>query len=354
MTIHWRPIAIALSLLLSFSSFPLVADELNYYAGEPTPAAPLLDAPTATPSEALACCAPDGCCDCGALPWVLSAEALWLQRANGQPQITSQGLVGGPIERAYVGGQFQPGVRLSLQRFDEQGDSCELSYFGLQQWRNDRTVLGDPIGFTSRVFSPSLGVDDIIGGFDTSVNLSYRAQTHNAELNRWFVTRDDGPWTVKAMFGARYFNFEERIAMTGIDSQFGSETLSGGAFNYLMGGQVGLRAERTWDRLSIFGLGKAGLYGNRYSVSQRSEMLPNVGVPIPPFNFQNEGGRVAGILESQVGARFELTDWLAIRGGYNVFYVPGVVLQPSPSGANPGESRDLVLHGASAGVDLVW
>lgn len=286
--------------------------------------------------------------------WTFTAEALWLQRATDGPVATSEPLVGPPVASAFVGDQFRPGLRLGLWRHGVDGNSWEASYFGLNRWADDATVLGDPVGFSVLAFSPILFFDDIIGGFDTSVAVSYRATVHNAELNRWWLTRDNGLWNVQWMAGVRYFTFQEQLSATGVDSFFGTEVYDAAAYNHLIGGQVGARFERTFNRLGIFGIAKAGLYGNFWSYRLNDVITTPVGFPPPPVAISTFGTSTAGLLEFQLGSRYRLTDWASIIGSYNVYYVPGVTLQPTTGGLPPNHADGLVLHGGSIGLQLNW
>lgn len=291
--------------------------------------------------------------DSPTISWTFTAEALWLQRTGG-PLVTSTGTMGGNTDQAFAGDLFEPGVRLGLQRFGPDGNVWELSYFGLQQWSEEETVPGDPVSFTKLVHSPNLRFDDTIGGFDSSVGFSYRAQTHNAELNRWWGAQNDAGWSVRWMLGTRYFNFEERLTMTGVDSTFGSESLDAAASNYLIGGQLGARVDYAWDRLSAFALGKAGIYGNHWKNGQHDVVVSSVGFPPPDIDIHNRGTSLAGLLESQVGLRYRITDRIGMRAGYNLYYLPGVALQPMPNGGEPNHTAGLFLHGASVGWEINW
>lgn len=286
--------------------------------------------------------------------WKVTAEALFLSRGSSPPMAAAFPTVGGPTRQAFTGDRFEPGIRLSLEKFDECCNSWELGYFGLQRWNDNQTVLGDPANLTSVVRSPSLRLDDIIGGFDTSVAFSYRAQTHNAEINRWFAYTNECGWKTDWMAGARYFNFEEHLNATGIDARFGTETVNSAAFNSLFGGQVGGRVSRTWNQLNLFAIGKAGLYANNWSYRVQDAIVPVAGFPPPDINLAKNGLGIAGLLETQTGFRYQLTDAIAFTSTYTVLYVPGVALQPEWNGLERRPSNGLLLHGASVGMDYCW
>ena len=72
------------------------------------------------------------------------------------------------------------------------------------------------------------------------------------------------------------------------------------------------------------------------------------------INIDTSGVGVAGWLELQLGVRYRITERIGMLGGYNLLYVPGVALQPTPDGAFPVHNAGLILHGASLGVDFQW
>jgi hypothetical protein len=266
----------------------------------------------------------------------------------------SRPTTGSAIDQAFAGDRFQPGLRLSAQHFDECGNAWELAYFGFQYWDENASVLGDPTNQSLLVQSPSLRYDDIVGGFDTSVAYSYRARTNNVEINRWVAHGSNECWKVDRMIGFRYFNFEERLAITGIDSTFGTETLDSASYNSMFGLQVGGRIERTWEQLQLFVLGKAGLYANNRSYRLDDIVVPSVGFPPPDINDVNDAVVAAGLFEIQAGFRYQLTQRMALTTGYTVLYVPGAALRPEFDSVGVRTSGGLVLHGASAGIDLCW
>ncbi|MGC4006024.1 MAG: hypothetical protein QM811_24045 [Pirellulales bacterium] len=285
--------------------------------------------------------------------WNVSAEALWLQRANGRPTVSSAGTAGSNIEESFAGDAFEPGLRLEVRRIEEDGSAWELGYFGLNRWDQTSFVLGDPIGQSVLVSSPTLRLDDLIGGFDAGIVYNYTSRVHNAELNRWWVQRQWGEWTISRMVGVRYFEFQERLIMGGADTIFGLEVFFGETYNALLGGQVGFKAERHWDRLEAYGMGKLGLYGNNYQSGFIDGVLSPFG--LPPLVFaDNDGIGVAGLLEMRLGAKYLLTDHIALTTGYNLMYIPGLALQPSPHGLGGDHDGGLVLHGLSLGAEIAW
>lgn len=286
--------------------------------------------------------------------WAISTEALWLHRASGGTIAESFATTGAALDKASLDSSDEPGVRISLRRIDPTGDAWEINYFGLQHWDDNGGVAGDPVNFTALATSPVLRFDDVIGGFDTSVTYQYRARVHNVELNRWWNYDSNSDWNWQVMAGLRFFEFQERLQMTGVDSIFGSEVYSASSYNALIGAQLGIKAERSWDRWSIFGLGKAGIYGNNYQSGVTDTVTANVGFPPPPIASAQQGGRVAGILEAQLGLQYCVNQNISLIGGYTVLYVPGLELQPTSISPGGNEDNDLVLHGASAGVVVSW
>ncbi len=59
-------------------------------------------------------------------------------------------------------------------------------------------------------------------------------------------------------------------------------------------------------------MGKAGLYGNNYVNRVTDIVVPNVGAGLPPIDNTDSGIGLAGLLELRVGAKYLLTDHIAL------------------------------------------
>jgi hypothetical protein len=199
-----------------------------------------------------------------------------------------------------------------------------------------------------------LRLDDVIGGFNLGVVYGYRARLHNAEFNRWWLQSESDAWKIRWLAGVRYFEFQEQLLMLGADVNSGIELFDAAAYIALLGAQVGGKIERTWDRLSVFGVGKAGVYGNNWNSRVSDLVLSAAPFPQPFINRLDSGIDVAGLVEVGGGVRYRLTQYLTLRADYTVLYVPGLTLQPSPGGLGGQPGDGLVLHGASTGLEFVW
>jgi hypothetical protein len=95
-------------------------------------------------------------------------------------------------------------------------------------------------------------------------------------------------------------------------------------------------------------------------VGQDHVFVSNGGVP--QVNREDRDAEFAAMIEVGAYWRYFLTSRLAIRGGYEFWYIYGVGLAPNQitSVITPQTGRDfsgedeLLVHGASAGIEFGW
>jgi hypothetical protein len=305
-----------------------------------------------------------GCCRCccnGSACWTVRADALWLKPQFGPGQVLGQTIApGGTVidTLRFDDANIQPGVRLQLIRQVDRVTSWELMYFGLQQWSVSEAITPDPLGIGSAAFSPYLQSIPLLGGtgLEGPLKFNYGANLHNAELNRRRQFQGSN-WAFSRLAGFRYIQWNDTFNLIGTDPLFGIvESIDTRTYNYLVGSQLGWGARRDWSRLSLNLEGKAGLFAN--FLQQRRSNLNSTGVnggfpAITAFDESHSTTSVAGVLDASAIVGYQLSRRLAVRGGYQVLYLPGVALASNQL-AGLSRSGDPLLHGPSLGLESRW
>lgn len=309
----------------------------------------------------------DCCCPCS--PRLTAfADALWLQRnlgagndiTLGQTVTNPGGVPVDTLSTADGGFNMQSGARLNLGYRGSNGTILEGTYFGFQQWSSGRTIPADPLGLTVLAVSPLLQLGSTpFAGFDTGLGYSYSSRLNNAELNARRELAAAPGWSLSGICGLRYFGLREDFRLNGFN-QFsfggpGVESLDTRTFNNLVGGQLGARLVRTWNQFDFRCDGKAGLFGN-YLKQERNNFGSIFAAGFPP-GFQtidqlHHAVGVAGILDLSTMAVYHVHRNVALRGGYQLLYVPGLALAPSQASGAFNHNGDLFLHGPAAGVEI--
>jgi hypothetical protein len=292
--------------------------------------------------------------------WFVAADALALQRAAGSGTFLGETRTtfGDTVESLTNGDSsaLRVGPRIAVRRQMHDGCAVEALYFGLQQWNRSGTIAADPVGLTRLAESPWLQADDIIGGFDDYLSSSYAARLHNVELNRLCEVSHSGEHSVHLLAGLRYFNWQEDLLLEAHDVFTATyEQLNTQARNHLLGAQIGAQSLRKWGPVQWGWEVKAALAAN--FISTRSSNLASTGAVVgDPANFdlfdhKEQTTGVAGAVDASLFAKYQLTQHLQVRGGYQCLYVAGLALAPGQlAGANHGE--DLLLHGPWLGCEL--
>jgi hypothetical protein len=130
----------------------------------------------------------------------------------------------------------------------------------------------------------------------------------------------------------------------------------------LIGGQLGLRRRRDWDRWALEGTAKAGLAGT--IMSQTSGPITSSLAPGQVFREPTSAsaGGVSLLSMVNVSAIYRLTDHWGLRAGYNLIWLDGLALAPDQwdfsntpaSGTSLVDGGSLFLHGANLGVERRW
>ncbi|MBC7851807.1 MAG: BBP7 family outer membrane beta-barrel protein [Pirellulaceae bacterium] len=140
--------------------------------------------------------------------------------------------------------------------------------------------------------------------------------------------------------------------------------------NNLLGFQVGGGLSyRVWNCLSLYGNGKAGIYGNHAIVNQAvygsaGDATVNVGPYAgDAYRFQSSQTSLAFLGQLDLGGRYQLNKCWSIDGGYRMVGVTGLALTdgqiPSnfaylPDAQRVHASDCMILHGGYVGASFCW
>ena len=203
------------------------------------------------------------------------------------------------------------------------------------------------------------------------ITLHYRSQLNNAEFN---LVRTEGDLSL--LGGFRYLSLNEDFNIRSTDLDTGTSKYHVHTTNNLFGGQLGTRFRRSYGELGWDATGKAGIFGNADSQSQSVTDFP------PGFFLRDRrassGGQVAFVGDINLSATYQLSDFWALRAGYNLLWWsdvlrPGSVVSPvlsrqqvpiDPTFGGPlnGPTRpvtmfrssDFLAQGLTVGVVLDW
>jgi hypothetical protein len=219
--------------------------------------------------------------------------------------------------------RFAAGPRLSLIRQTQCYD-YEVLYYGIDGWSDCQYIRADLNHGSALLFD-------------------WSSRLYNVELNvRW-----NPCCRVTMLAGFRWANLREDLIGERV---IGSEFLTVGDVktnNNLYGFQVGADA-RLWECgcFSINGLGKAGIYGNH---AEQSSVYPEL-----QEAFFASTNHTAFIGELGLQARYQVTQSLALRAGYELLLLDGVAIAPAQIGNRIGidSNATVFYHGATAGLEL--
>lgn len=299
--------------------------------------------------------------------WMFSAEAIWLERVDYNTVILGNtvtdygsglGYVTDILTSTDVAFPLDSGVRLQAgYRFNE-GNSLEMTYFGLQQVSVGRTIYGDPVGNTVLAYSPWTQTDALIGGFDNSLGYTYGSRVNNAEINQRIVAGAGPSWNLAGLWGVRFVQVADRFNLNGSDLSTGDfENLDIRTTNNLLGPQIGVAWSSYLNRLELTSELKGALLAN-FSSASFSNLNSSGVISGNPAGFYavDQSARstnVAGLLELSLLARYHVAEHLWIRGGYQTYFLSGLALGPRQL-ASFNHTGGLTLDGPSLGLETNW
>ena len=279
---------------------------------------------------------------CSAMPRLdFRAGAIFLQRGRFASQAFTDGAT--PTNA----GDLSTGIAVGPQgTFLYRGlfNSCwdaEVSYFQVDD-------------FSAQAFTPTasqlLTTPSIIFA-PMDVTSTYSSSVRSGEFNL------RSGWTdrVTLLGGFRYFEVEDdllhKICDTGMTEQIRSR-------NRAYGFQLGVDANlMTWGRFDLNGWTKAGVFLKRAEQQTIITLVPGT---VPSASASAD--EASFLSDLGLAASFRLTDWLSLRGGYQVLWFAAAATAPPQmlstsvvsGAATLDTSSTLFYHGGFAGLEVLW
>ena len=297
--------------------------------------------------------------------WIVSAEALWLDRSVGSSiplgftayndvshLLLTDGLYSDdflfPLE---AGVRFQIGARIN----DEK--AIQATYWALQQWSVGRAIYGDPEGETVLANSPWLQMPALIGGLDNFLGYAYTSRVDNVEINERLRTDCFGPFVAANwLWGFRYFRLSDHFTLAGSDLATDHfEDLTYQTTNDLVGLQAGIQRVRGWDRFQLTTEAKFGLLANFYTQRGTDFAGGAAGSPpgFHPFDVSHNGSDLSALFDLSLLATYRVSPHLWLRAGYQFYCVTGLALAPRQL-AGFGHGGTVGFDGLSLGLEAGW
>lgn len=266
-----------------------------------------------------------------------------------------------------------PGVRLFVGRHGCDTTGWEVGYWGVYGW------FGDARADVVRGLAVPGDLGLAVPGWDaaSTVKATWSSTLNVTEwnlLSSSFGSRCEpcSPWPQRRCRHETEVDWIGGLFWAGLEEQAGlavAPVTGGPASSYrvatssnLLGGQLGVRGRRTWDRFTLEGWLKAGLGGAWLSQSAApvtSVLAPNV-VYRPARSAVDTGTGFLSTMNLSMAYRFNET-W-GLRLGYNLAWISGVALAPNQwdftdtatSGTGVRGAGGLFLHGANVGLEARW
>lgn len=291
--------------------------------------------------------------------WNVTIDAimLWQGFAEGLPlMVDAAGAVA--LNANDLRTQMGAGPRASLTRALSECHSLEGNYFQARPFNVGFEVPPGAGPYTMTNFG-DLAFDDLESATVTGDGFIQSAEI-NWRKNEWY-----SPITWIA--GFRWVEINSTVAM---DYQFanpdpyGSGSVATRAGNSLYGGQLGADV-RLWDRgakWQINAIGKAGVFYNSAFQRSTAGFVTTGGSPFPLGSVSAAGSQTSFFGELGLTTTYRVTDWLAWRAGYSVFWAAGVATPAQQFPLNSfgdvtatiDTTGSLMLHGLTTGLEARW
>jgi hypothetical protein len=315
--------------------------------------------------------ATDGGGPCACPRWTASAELIGLCRVGGANQtLVSTYPPHTPIilgtgtewlNSRDLDQGFAAGPRVGLVRHGDCGCDVEFSFFAIDGWNSYGRI--DPNGS----MLPNWLVFTAPGDFvqltdypDQAMAWSYATKLYSAELNlRWDLCP-----RVTMLAGFRWANLTDDLEGT-LPPQRHEPFWDTRTRNNLYGLQVGEDWKiLNWGRFSLDGLVKAGVFDNH------AEEATEVSIDRRPYRESASTDQLAFLGEIGVQCRYQLTQRLLLKAGYEAIWLQGVALAPAQirqTFCNGTPASDIYVqalgldsgsgvffHGATAGLEYAY
>ena len=285
-------------------------------------------------------------------------DSLWLQRSAPANQPVALG-IGFPMAlgtRPYlelpasqIGYTMTAAPRLTFGYQAADSSAIEGSFFGWHYTRGQEDVLvpalgaGAFSGFTATLLGTT-------GGRSQGIVLDSSSKFFSSEVNYfqslgWF----------SLMGGFRWFQFQDYFSVVAQQNNItgASNTYDINANNRLLGGQIGVRAQREIDLLTLAGTLKLGGYQDQVTVNQNA--TTSTGTNFRSSTVENSRGVLQ--TEAQIMATWLVNGNTTLRLGMDFWYFDGLSIAadnfdqiaPNPNANTLGS---MFLYGPSMGVDV--
>jgi hypothetical protein len=289
-------------------------------------------------------------------PWSASVGVIWLSRSQSPNPVVATTLppLSAPVlsaADASLNNQFNPGLIATLGYQFDQARSFELQYFGLHNWAGGASVAS-PVNDLSLPGVMPLATNDFI--FSNRIAIDYSSRFHNVEAN--FKQSLQG---MTLLVGFRHVNLDEQFSiqstggLTGLTSDYRVR-----ARNDLLGGQVGLGFDRTFDRFGVGVMSKYGVFAN-YAAQQ--SLLRDLGNTIRLRDYEVEAMRTSFLGEIELFGTYRVTNHIMLRAGYRFIGVTNMALAPGHLNFSSIDgdrsvyaTRPLLMHGLDLRAEIRW
>lgn len=278
--------------------------------------------------------------------WTVRVGAVILDRSKPENDVIAR--EAGGLLTVSAGGDFDfgwsSGVDVYVARQPYNGFGFDFRFFNLDS--------GASFGYDETI-DLDIGHDSVINLFD--VDSRYGSKLDSSEINLRMPSSSRTTW----LAGFRWLELSERLnydidLLSLVDNDFRWNT-----DNNLYGGQGGVDLQ-LWDLespLAINSVLKAGVYGNDAS-NQFQYHVNN----FPILSGGDANGDVAFVGDVGINLSYQVTQHLALTGGYQLLWISGAALASDQAALTLDEvdidvlttSGDLFYHGALTGATVTW
>lgn len=246
---------------------------------------------------------------------------------------------------------FEGGFDVSAVRYGTWAD-LEFRYFGINGWSASQGPVFSPDGFTLP-----------IPGFDVTLMPVYTESWYDSSLNSVELNLRRRIWPRWSLLaGLRYLSFREELGFIVGDAGFNNATiLDFDTQNELYGLQIGA-CGTLWQpgpRFRVESALKAGVYVDGATAGIHSQAVGGGGGG-GGIKWHNDHTAFVGDLA--FNGVYQLTEHLAIRGGYQLLWLSGVAIAPeqihsinfAEGSFHVNTSHGAFFHGALVGLEATW
>jgi hypothetical protein len=319
------------------------------YEAQVEPASPsdLMPPPVLASSSVCGCDTGDGDCDalCGPT-WTFRVGSVIMKRSNPSsfPVFSDFGSGATLVDAANYRFHTRGGLDIGAIRNIRDDLAFDFRYFAIDSWTASQTSTLAPGSRLNNALP--------IGFFGfSSATSTYGSNLYSTEFN---LRRNHG-W-LQTYLGYRYVELNEDLNFLLSPPVVYRES----ADNRLHGLQLGANAN-VWNnanRLRLDSWMKAGIYYDLIRHGSAIEFPPGSTL-LPPTNQRDNNTAFLG--EIGLVSIYQLTDTIAIRGGYQLLWLDGMALASEQvqttnilTGTGSDVHGDVFFHGALVGVEAQW